>query len=67
MIPQQWWDAAGVKFDPETGVVRSVKAQPRPLLDQLRDPGGNPQRGDSNTARPAEKKVYGLPNAGARG
>lgn len=28
--------------------------------------GGNPQRGDSDTARPAGKKVYGLPNAGAR-
>jgi hypothetical protein len=29
--------------------------------------GSNPQTDDSDTARPAGKKVYGLPNAGATG
>jgi hypothetical protein len=36
-------------------------------LGWSQDVGGNPQTGRTNTARPAEKKVYGLPNAGARG
>lgn len=35
MIPQQWWDAAGVEYDQATDVVRCVQPEPRPLLDQL--------------------------------